>query len=95
MIEIFNGGLDGDQLSLRWSGRWDSPTGPVAVAGDTVGPLTIQPGFHTDQVIRFTAPAPGQDGQRLYLVLESLEDGAVVYREERIYLTVTGKGSCP
>lgn len=94
-IEIFNGGLEGDQLSLRWSGRWDSPNGPVAVAGETVGPLTIQSGFHATQAISFTVPAIEAEGRRLYVVLESLKEGAVVYREDRIYLDISRGGPQP
>lgn len=93
-IAVFNGGLEGDKLSLRWSGRWDNATGTVAVAGATVGPLEIQPGFHTNHVISFTAPALDRDTRRLYVVLESLKAGSVVYREDRIYLTVSTPASC-
>jgi len=87
-IEIFNGGLSGDKLSLKWSAHWDSPSGPVAVAGETLGPLEIQPGFHANQVVRFTAPETDKAESRLYLVMESIKDGAVVYTEDRIYFTV-------
>ena len=68
-IEIFNGGLSGNKLSLKWSAHWDSPGGPVAVAGETLGPLEIQPGFHATETIRFPLPATDKDERRLYLVL--------------------------
>ena len=91
-IELFNGGLSGSTLSLRWSCHWDKPNGTVAVAGETVGPLEIQPGFHASQTIRFLVPTTDKDGRRLCLVMESIKDGIVVYTEDRIYFTV-GKPS--
>jgi hypothetical protein len=91
-IEVFNGGLSGSKLSLKWSGRWDSPGGPLAVAGETLGPLEIQPGFHVTQTVRFLVPAPDKDERRLYLVMESIKDGAVVYTEDRLYFTVGSVG---
>jgi hypothetical protein len=51
--------------------------------------LEIQPGFHATQTIRFLVPATDKDGRRLYLVMESIKDGAVVYTEDRIYFAVT------
>jgi hypothetical protein len=87
-IEIFNGGLAGSELSLKWSAHWDSPSGPVAVAGETIGPLETQPGFHVTRTIRFPVPATDNVGRRLYLVMESIKDGTVVYTEDRIYFTV-------
>ena len=87
-IEIFNGGLAGSKLSLKWSAHWDSLSGPMALAGETLGPLEIQPGFHITQTIRFPVPATDKVDRRLYLVMESIKDGAVVYTEDRIYFTV-------
>lgn len=88
-IEVFNGGLSGSKLSLTWAGHWDSPAGPLAIAGEILGPLEIQPGFHATQAISFAVPATDKDQRRLYLVLESIKDGAVVYTEDRIYFSVT------
>ena len=90
-IEVFNGGLFGDKMSLRWSAHWDTPDGPLAAKGDTIGPFTVKPGFHTTQTVAFTPPAPARDGERkLYLVLESIKDGAVVFVEDAIYFTIGG-----
>ncbi len=88
-IELFNGALSGDRMSLRWSAHWDSPEGPVAVKGDTVGPFTVKPGFHTTQTVSFTAPALGKGERNLYLVLESMKDGKVVFEENAIYFTIS------
>ena len=87
-IEVFNGGLFGDRMSLRWSARWDSPDGPVAARGDTIGPFAVKPGFHTTQTISFPAPAPGKSQRRLYLVLQSIKDDQVVFVENAIYFTI-------
>jgi hypothetical protein len=86
-IELFNGGLSGDRMSLRWTLRWDSAAGQV-VQSETVNDIRIAPGFHAMQPIRFTVPEPGQDGRKLYLILESLKDGTVVYTEDRVHLLV-------
>ena len=92
-IEVFNGGLAGNTMSLKWTARWDSPDGPVAVEGAVLGPFEVQPGFHVTQVIRFKVPAPGTANRRLYLVMESCKDDAVVYRENRIYFTVSAESA--
>ena len=86
-IEVFNDGLSGNKLTLAWSTHWDRPDGPIAVAGKEVL-CEIEPGFHSTQRIEFTASAPGQDGRRLYLVMECRKDGKTVFREENEYLTV-------
>ena len=88
-IEVFNGGLFGDEISLRWSARWDSPEGPVAVKGKTIGPFIVKPGFHTTQTVSFAAPDQGKGERKLYLVLESIKDGKVVFVEDAIYFNVT------
>ena len=87
-IEMFNGGLVGNRLELRWTAHWDSPSGPLAGKG-AVGPIQIEPGFHATQTVAFDAPQPEAEERTLYLVLESLKDGKVVYRDERSRLTVT------
>ena len=89
-IEVFNGGLNGNQLELNWSLHWDSPSGPLAGKG-SVGPFQIEPGFHAVQTVAFDAPKPDQEEQTLCIVLESIKDGNVVYRDERSRLTVTTK----
>jgi hypothetical protein len=87
-IEVFNGGLFGDRMSLRWSARWDSPTAPVAVAGKTIGPFAVEPGFHTTQTVSFTPPDPERNERKLYLVLEAIIDNRVVFVEDAIYFLI-------
>ena len=85
-VEVFNGGLFGSTMSLKWTAHWDDPDGPIALAGNTIGPFDIQPGFHVTQTIRLTVPDPETSNRRLYLVMESLKDNATVFREDRLYL---------
>ena len=87
-IEAFNGGLTSGKFMLKWSAHWDDPAGPEALPGGEFGPFSIEAGFHSTQHITFTVPAAGQPKRRLYLLLESLKDGAPVFREDRIYLNV-------
>ena len=87
-IEMFNDVLSGNKLTLRWELRWDSATGDV-VASDTVKDIAVEPGFHVTQTIRFPVPDPGKDERKLYLVLESLKQDQVVYRDDRIYVNVS------
>lgn len=87
-VEVFNGGLFGDTMLLVWTGHWDRPDGPLAIAGGQIGPFTIAPGFHASQQIRFTPPAPGKPSRRLYLVMESRKDDKPVFREEGFYVNV-------
>ena len=91
-IEVFNGALRGDRMSLRWSGRWDSPTGEAVVKGDILGPFEVQPGFHTTQTIEFTAPKSKRPKRKLYLVLESIKDGSTVFTEDALYFTIVNSG---
>lgn len=88
-LEVFNGGLAGTSFSLRWSGRWDDPAGPVAIPPQISGPFTIRPGFHAPRVIRFRSPEPGRESRPLHLVVESIHDQAVVYAEARIRLVIS------
>jgi len=90
-VEVFNGGLFGDKMQLRWSTRWDTPEGPVVEPGETVGPFTIEPGFHATRTIAFTAPAlrPAETDRKLYLVLESIKGGKIVFREDTTWLTIS------
>jgi hypothetical protein len=91
-IAVFNGGLKGNALALRWSLRWDKPEGPVAVAGDDVA-LAIEPGFHATRKIAFVAPTleEGRDERHLYLVMESIKDGQTVFRDNSVCLRVLAK----
>lgn len=96
IIEVFNGGLKGNALTLRWSLHWDSPDGPVAGPGGNV-PCTIEPGFHAPHTITFTAPAleGGREERRLFLVLESVKDGQTVFRDDSVALRVLAKEPPP
>ena len=89
-IEVFNNALTGDTLALSWSAHWESPSGPLAGEG-TVGPFKIEPGFHAAQTVAFETPNSGQPQRTLFLVLESVKDGKVVYHDERSRFTVTAK----
>ena len=91
-IEVFNGALQGDRMSLRWSARWDSPTGAAAVKGDVIGPFEVQPGFHTTQTIEFTAPQSKRPRRKLYFVLESIKDGSTVFTEDALYFNIINTG---
>lgn len=64
LIEVFNGGLSGDRLTLSWSGHWDAPDGAVTLQGGEIA-CEIAPGFHGTIQLAFTVPAPGQDRRRL------------------------------
>ena len=85
-IEVFNGGLSGSTMSLQWEARCDRPDGPLVANGHS-GPFAVRPGFHTTQVVRFSPPASG-DRRALYLVMKSLKDGQVVFREDQVYFWV-------
>ena len=91
-IEVFNGALQGKDMSLRWSARWDSPTGEVAVKGDVIGPFEVQPGFHTTRTIEFTAPKSKRRRRKLYLILESIKDGSKVFTEDALYFSIINTG---
>lgn len=90
--DVFNGALAGTRMQLRWSARWDSPDGPEDSTG-MIGPFEIQPGFHSARMLALRAPQPERHERVLYLVLESIKDGVVVYREDRIHFTVTGSAA--
>lgn len=90
-IEVFNGGLSGNSLTVRWSAHWDKSDGPLAVAGSDI-PCVIEPGFHATKTITFTAPAlSGQEERLLYLVLESRKDGQMVFHDDSNCLMVHAK----
>jgi len=55
-VEVFNGGLNGNLLTLNWTLHWDNPDGPVAAPGGDI-PCVIESGFHASMKIAFTAPA--------------------------------------
>jgi hypothetical protein len=87
-IEVFNGGLTGNTLTLCWSAHWDKPDGPLAIEGGEI-PCDIEPGFHATKTISFTAPKVEPDGRILYLVMESRRDGKTLFREEATCFKVT------
>jgi hypothetical protein len=88
-LAVFNGALSRASFALRHTAHWDTPNGPVARAAQTTDSFRIQPGFHTLRSIRFTAPASDRPQRTLYLMVESLREGQVVYREDRIRFTVS------
>jgi hypothetical protein len=92
LVEVFNGGLSGNRLTLVWSLRWDKPDGPQAIPGGTID-CQIEPGFHATQKVAFTAPAleVGQDERNVYLILESRKDGQTVFRDDTLCLTLRAK----
>ena len=88
-LEVFNGALSGATFALRYAGHWDGPSGSVAAAALTSDSFPIQAGFHASRSIRLTAPMSDLPRRPLYLVVESLREGQVVYREDRIRLMVS------
>ena len=89
-IEIFNDGLFGNRLTFRWSAHWDSPIGDKIAEGNK--DLQIEPGFHATEKIDFAAPAIGPAKERhLFLVMESIKEGKVVFREDRIHFRISAE----
>ena len=86
-IEIFNGGLSGDNLTLIWSAHWDTPSGLVASPGGEI-PCIIQPGFHAAEKITIDVPTSGQTSRRLYVVMDSRKDGQIVFHEDNTWLNI-------
>jgi hypothetical protein len=91
-IEIFNGGLSGRQLELRWQARWDAPDGPLHAEG-RVAPIEIEPGFHATRTVQFSLPPAVPRERALYLVLESVKDGKTVCREQHAWFLVLPAGA--
>lgn len=87
-IEVFNGGLLGNQLALKWTAHWDSADGPEAIPGAVIGPFQVEPGFHCTQQISFAIPTSGRDERDLYVVMESIKDGKTVFKEDGLYFKV-------
>jgi hypothetical protein len=86
-VEVFNGGLIGNKITLRWSAHWDKPNGPVAVKGCDIA-CEIEPGFHTTKTITLAVPKVDHDERKLYLVLDSIIDGKTVFHSEETCLNV-------
>ncbi len=93
-IAVFNGGLEGNRLTLSWELHWDQPDGPQAAAGGKVE-CSIEPGFHATPKITFAAPMleGGREKRNLYLVLQSTKDGRVVFRDDTLCFNVLAKES--
>lgn len=89
-VELFNGGLAGNQLALRWSAHWDKPDGEAAFPGGEI-PGEIEPGFHATRTLAFEVPKIAGDSRQLCLVLESVLDGKVVFRSDETRLEVVAR----
>ena len=91
-IDVFNGGLAGRELELKWEARWDAPYGELFRAGRS-GPIEIEPGFHATRQVEFALPAAIDRARQLYLLLESLKAGKTVYRDNGIHFQVLPAGA--
>jgi hypothetical protein len=91
-IDVFNGGLSGRAMELKWEARWDGPNGERLHAGQS-GPLEVEPGFHVTRKVEFALPATIDRPRQLYLVLESLKDGKAAYRSEPLHFQVLPAGA--
>lgn len=91
-IEVFNGGLSGNTMSLQWEARWDSPNGALATSG-LISNFNLEPGFHTVRTVSFTAPTAGTADRSLFIVMKSVKDSTEVYKEDRIYVKVSDGGT--
>lgn len=89
-IEVFNGGLAGNKITLVWRAHWDTPDGDPAVEGGEI-PCEIEPGFHATKSVAFTVPKIAGDQRKLCLVLESRLDGKTVFRSEETCLNVIAR----
>jgi hypothetical protein len=86
-VELFNGGLSGRELELKWQARWDSPDGEPIGEGRS-GLLEVEPGFHTTCTLTWDLPGSVPRERALYWILESVRDEQVVFREDRIYFMI-------
>ncbi len=93
-IEVFNGGLTGEKMNLKWECRWDTPTGKTVFSGST-GDFTVTLGSHVTKHITFTAPPPTQTTRPLFIVLTALKDGVVVNSESRIHIMISNRKIIP
>lgn len=94
-VELFNGGLSGRVLELKWQARWDSPDGELIGEG-RIAPIEIEPGFHATRTVEFPLPETIQRERALYLVLESWKDDQSVYREDRVcFLVLPANATLP
>jgi hypothetical protein len=87
-VQVFNDELDGDELLLRWSLHWDNPQGPLLDGKEKR--LKIKPGFHVAETIRAKIPSThAKEARQLYLVLESLKGGRLMFHDESVCFLVT------
>ena len=85
---VFNGGLTPGAFSLRWQLHFDRPDGELAGEG-VLPPVTIEPGCHIRRKLSLAMPASSNGERKLYLVVESLLNGQCVYRDDRLYFTLS------
>jgi hypothetical protein len=87
-VQVFNDGLVGDELLLRWSLHWDNPQGPLLDGNEKR--LKIKPGFHVAETIHAQIPSlQSKESRQLYLVLESVKEGRLVFHDESVCFLVT------
>ena len=85
-VEVFNDGLDDAALSVRWTARWDFPTGDVLAKGELSGP-PVKAGFHVTRTVCFATPALLKK-RTLCLLLESVKDGRTVFADNLVRLAI-------
>jgi hypothetical protein len=85
-LEIFNDGLFGDKLNVRWSTRWDSAEGPLVANGE-IADIIVKPGFHALKTISFITPSV-QSSRTLFLVLESVMNGKVLFIDKQVRFNI-------
>jgi hypothetical protein len=86
-VQVFNDVLDGDELLLRWSLHWDSPQGALLDGKEKA--LKIKPGFHVAAAIHAQIPVThAREPRKLFLVLESVKGGRVVFHDENVCFRV-------
>jgi hypothetical protein len=82
-VEVFNGGLCGDRMSLIWEARWDSPTGKLAASG-VLEAFRVEPGFHLTKTISLLVPASDASAKPI----ATPGGGRIVYTEDRLFFNV-------
>lgn len=85
-LQVFNDAIAGEQVTLRWSLCWDSPTGPQLVRSEKQ--LLIKPGFHASETVGADLPNSSMSSRKLYLILESIKQGHVVFHDESVCFVV-------
>ena len=85
-VEVFNDGLTDAEIIVRWSARWDSPTGELIARGELSGP-PIKAGFHAQRTLAFNAP-PVPEKRQAFLVLESVRGKETLFRDDLVRIFV-------